>query len=128
MISSHLSPMRPFLGSLLLISLLNLANAKVPADEHFQLDTVAGGFVDAMEIAVTPKGYVFVIERTGAVKLVNPTSGETKVVETLPVELRKGEYARECGLLGITLDPNYGQNKWLYLCLLYTSPSPRDRG
>lgn len=98
-----------------LILLTSQAIAKVPADEHFLLDTVAEGFVDAMEIAVTPEGYVFVIERTGAVKLVNPANGEIKLIETLPVELREKEHARECGLLGITLDPDYAKNNWVYL-------------
>ena len=84
-----------------------------PADEHFRVDTVAGGFVDDMEIAVTPKGYVFVIERTGAVKIVNPSTSETKLIHTIPVEVRKGEFARECGLLGIALDPKFGDNQWL---------------
>lgn len=91
------------------------ALAMPPADDYFRVDTVASGFVDAMEIAVTPKGYVFVVERTGAVKLVNPESGETKLIKTIPVEVRKGEFARECGLLGITLDPEYAKNRWVYL-------------
>ena len=94
---------------------ISCASALPPADEHFQVETVAGDFVDAMEIAVTPAGSVFVIERTGAVKLVNPASGETRVIATIPVEVKKGEFARECGLLGITLDPDYAKNRWLYL-------------
>lgn len=103
------------LASFLLLLSLPAASAKVPADEHFQIDTIAGDFVDAMEIAVTPEGDVFVIERTGAVKLVNSMSGKTKLIATIPVEVRKKEFARECGLLGITLDPNYAKNKWVYL-------------
>lgn len=113
--SIHPFRMRVFL-SFFLLSLSSLAvTAKVPADEHFQVKTVAEGFVDAMELAITPEGQVFVIERTGALKIVNPTSGEIKLIETLPVALREGEFARECGLLGITLDPDYTSNKWLYL-------------
>ncbi|MDA7867614.1 PQQ-dependent sugar dehydrogenase [Akkermansiaceae bacterium] len=103
------------LASFLISLSLPLASAEVPADEHFRVDTIAGGFVDAMEIAVTPEGLVFVIERTGAVKLINPKTSGVKVVATIPVEVRKKEFARECGLLGITLDPNYAQNKWVYL-------------
>jgi glucose/arabinose dehydrogenase/cytochrome c551/c552 len=87
----------------------------LPADEHFVIEDVATGFVDAMEIAVAPDGAVFVVERTGAVKRVLPESGEVETVATLEVEVRKGEYAREAGLLGITLDPNFADNGWLYL-------------
>ncbi|MDB4461064.1 PQQ-dependent sugar dehydrogenase, partial [bacterium] len=101
--------------SVLFILSSPFASAKAPADEYFKVETVAGGFVDAMEMAVTPEGHVFVIERTGAVKLVNPENGKVKGIATIPVEVRKKEFARECGLLGITLDPNYEKNKWVYL-------------
>ena len=73
--------------------------AKAPADEYFKVETVAGSFVDAMEMAVTPEGHVFITERTGAVKLVDPENGKVKVIATIPVEVRKKEFARECGLL-----------------------------
>ena len=107
--------MKRLLSFISLIPLFACAGTHLPADEYFRVDTVAEGFVDAMEIAVTPKGDVFVIERTGAVKIVNPSTNETKLIQILPVELRKGEFARECGLLGIALDPNFGGNQWLYL-------------
>lgn len=107
--------MRKLLPLVFLIPVISNGESRLPADEHFRVDTVAGGFVDAMEIAVTPKGNVFVVERTGAVKIVNPSSGETKIVQSIPVEVRKGEFARECGLLGIALDPKFSENQWLYL-------------
>jgi cytochrome c len=87
----------------------------LPGDEHFVIEDVATGFVDAMEIAVAPDGAVFVIERTGAVKRVSPESGEVATVAILDVEIRNGEFARETGLLGITLDPGFAENQWLYL-------------
>ena len=114
-ISRHAHRMRSLLSFVFLVPLVSWGEMRLPADEHFRVDTVAGGFVDAMEIAVTPKGYVFVIERTGAVKIVNPSTRETKLIHTIPVEVRKGEFARECGLLGIALDPKFGDNQWLYL-------------
>lgn len=104
---------------LLLLPLLTFAQAAVPSDEHFRVDEIAGGFADAMEIAPTPDGKVFLIERTGAVKLVDPTNGGIQEVAKIPVQVRDEQYARECGLLGITLDPKFSENKWLYL---YYSP------
>lgn len=89
--------------------------APVPADEHFKVEKVSEGLVDAMEIAVAGDGRVFIVERTGAVKLFRPNSGETLTVATIPVEVRNGEFARESGLLGITLDPAFDENQWLYL-------------
>ena len=38
------------------ILLATPAHAAPPADEYFRVDTVSDGFIDAMEIAVTPKG------------------------------------------------------------------------
>lgn len=103
------------LASLLLTLSISASSAEPPADEYFKVETVAGGFVDAMELAVTPQGSVFVVERTGAVKLVDARSGETRLIATIPVEVKKGEFARECGLLGITLDPKFSENGWVYL-------------
>ena len=107
--------MTRLLFALFATPLLLLAENTLPSDEHFRVHPVADGFVDAMEIAVTADGNVFVIERTGAVKLVETKSGEVKTIATLEVALRKKEHARECGLLGITLDPKFAQNNWIYL-------------
>jgi hypothetical protein len=60
--------MTRLLFALLATPFLLLAENTLPSDEHFQVHPVADGFVDAMEIAVTSDGNVFVIERTGAVK------------------------------------------------------------
>lgn len=104
-----------FLPALLLCTLPLSAAPKVPADEHFKVETLASGFVDAMEIAITPDDLVYVIERTGGVKLVRPSDGKIHSVANIDVEVRSGSHARESGLLGIALDPNYATNKWVYL-------------
>jgi cytochrome c len=109
-------PAMPRLAHLLVPLLFTaISPAAPPADEFFRVETISEGFVDAMEIAVTPKGQVFVVERTGAVKLVDPASGKTTLVTIIPVEVKKGEFARECGLLGITVDPGFEKNRWVYL-------------
>ena len=67
-----------------------------------------------MEIALTSDGNVLVIERTGAVKLAEIKSWKVKTIAALEVAQRKKEHARECGLLGISLDPKFTQNNWIY--------------
>ena len=63
--------------ALLLLTACPLVQAApIPADEHFVVETIADGFVDAMELAITPEGYVFVTERTGGLKLVRPSDGK----------------------------------------------------
>ncbi|NNC88267.1 MAG: hypothetical protein HKN82_07395 [Akkermansiaceae bacterium] len=111
---------------ILLASLPALAAPVIPRSEFFKVETVAEGFTDAMELAITPEGYIFVIERTGAVKLVRPADGKSLEVAALEVEPRRDGHAEECGLLGIALDPDYAGNKWVYL---YYSPAgiPKQR-
>ena len=97
----------------------------LPGDEHFKVETIAGGFIDAMEMAVASDGRVFVVERTGGVHLYDPRASSTTKIGQLDVAMRKDEgYAREAGLLGITLDPGFASNQWLYL--YYSVPGPRS--
>ncbi|MCB1064729.1 MAG: PQQ-dependent sugar dehydrogenase [Verrucomicrobiae bacterium] len=94
--------------------------SRLPADEHFKVETLADGFIDAMELAVTKDGRVFVVERTGGVMLFDPKTGDVSEVGHLPVAIRQEEFARESGLLGIALDPRFEENGWLYL--FYSRP------
>ncbi len=103
-----------------------LAGPKIPADEHFRVETLVSGLSDAMEIAPDPFGRVFIAERTGVLKLFDPASGEVTTLDVLDVALRHGGDARECGLLGVTLDPNFARNSWIYL--FYSVPNePKQR-
>ncbi len=70
---------------------------------------------DIMEIAVASDGRVFYIERDGVVRVWHPKTGSSFTVGKLSVfkEL-------EDGLIGITLDPNFIGNGWLYL--FYSEP------
>jgi len=88
---------------------------EIPADEYFRTNTITDGLKDPMGIAVAPSGNIYLIERKGALKIIQPSTGEVILLDTLDVETRKGSYARECGLLGIALDPDFAKNKWIYL-------------
>ena len=70
---------------------------------------------DIMEIAVAADGRVFYIERAGTVRMWRPTTQSSVTLDSVPVfkEL-------EDGLLGITLDPAFARNGWLYL--FYSEP------
>ncbi|TAG54744.1 MAG: cytochrome C [Cytophagales bacterium] len=73
---------------------------------------------DPMEIAVSKDGFVFIIERKGKIKLYNPNKKLTKTIGKIDVDL-----GHEDGLLGLTLDPDFELNGWIYL--LYT-PVPHQ--
>jgi cytochrome c len=66
--------------------------------------------VDPMELAVAHDGRVFWAERAGVVKMWQPQDQKTVVIARLPVF-----NGLEDGLLGMTLDPKFDQNHWVYL-------------
>lgn len=69
-----------------------------------------GGLKDPMELAVTPDGRVIYAERGGAVKIWKPATGAVVLAGMLPVFTDL-----EDGLLGLTLDPQFARNGWVYL-------------
>ena len=66
--------------------------------------------VDPMELAVLPDGRVFYIERGGKLKIYKPQNSSIVVAGQLAVST-----TLEDGLLGLTLDPGFATNGWLYL-------------
>jgi cytochrome c len=77
---------------------------------------------DPMELAVTGDGRVIFVERGGAVKIWKPDTKSTVLAAKLEVFRNytgsKG-VSWEDGLVGITLDPGFATNHWVYL---YYSP------
>jgi len=71
---------------------------------------------EPMELAVMPDGKVIFIERRGKMKLYDPETEATRLLATFDVCV-EGNY--EDGLLGLTLDPDFANNGYLYL---YYSP------
>jgi cytochrome c len=65
---------------------------------------------DPMELSIAKDGRVIYIERGGTVKLYDPNSKGTSVIGNVPVFT-----GLEDGLLGVTLDPNFTQNNFVYL-------------
>lgn len=91
---------------------------KVILDSDHDVDgdgQVDDTLVDVMEIAVAPDGRVYLAERAGIVKVWNPAGGHAEPIGTIPVF-----NGLEDGLLGITLDPGFLKNNWIYL--MYSDP------
>jgi cytochrome c len=83
-------------------------------------ETIAGDFADAMAFDIAPDGDVFITEREGRLLRVRPSTGGVFEVAKIPVEhLKKTDrdspYAREDGLQGIALDPDFSKNHFIYL-------------
>ena len=105
--------------------LSGLTIACAPAAE-IQSTTITDKLHDPMEIALVPNGDLLVIEREGRVLRVRPSTGGVFEIGNVPVTAlreadRNSSWAREDGLLGITLDPGFTKNRLLYL--YYSHPS-----
>jgi len=79
-----------------------------------------GELDEPMAFEVARNGQVYIIERKGALKLFDPTTKTTKVIATIPVNTKYTSAAgvqreAEEGLVGLTLDPNFEKNHWVYM-------------
>ena len=84
---------------------------KVVLDADREVDgKLAETLKDPMELAVAPDGRVFTAERAGVVKMWKPDTKTTVIIASINVF-----GGLEEGMLGITLDPNFARNNWVYL-------------
>lgn len=87
---------------------------QTPYDWDFDVDVVTSNLNEPMELAALPDGRVLFIERPGAVHLVDPEAGTDTIINEIEVA-----YGLEDGLIGMTIDPDFAENGWVYL---YHSP------
>ncbi|GDY19453.1 hypothetical protein LBMAG56_07980 [Verrucomicrobiota bacterium] len=78
----------------------------------------AGGLNRPVAMEFAPDGRLFVCEQGGRVRIVKDGVLLPQPFATVAAELRN-----ERGLLGITFDPGFAQNGWVYL--FYTAPVPQ---
>ncbi len=96
---------------------------RVPEENRFNKQSLVAKLDEPTELAVFDDGKVLFAERKGAVKLYNPKTEKTKLVTTIPV-YSKFEY----GLMGLNIDPNFSQNKWVYMYYSHNvSPDTANR-
>lgn len=86
----------------------------LPEENRFTKTILDRNLDEPTELAVANSGKIFFGERKGKLKMYDPKKGKTKVIANLNV-YHKEEY----GLMGVNIDPNFDQNKWIYL---YYSP------
>jgi cytochrome c len=88
-----------------------------PVEGHFIRNVLldSTNVSEPMELAIAKDGKIFFAERKGMVNMLDQNSGVNKTVGTIPVY-----YKYEDGLLGITLDPNFESNRWMYV--MYSAP------
>ncbi|GAB3949837.1 hypothetical protein GCM10028805_26830 [Spirosoma harenae] len=82
-----------------------------PEENRFTKTVLSNDLNEPMELAVAPDGRVFFVERAGKFYLYDPTSKKTRLLYDFPVKA-VDKYLN--GLLGMTIDPNFKQNHYLY--------------
>lgn len=81
----------------------------IPEANRFTKNILLENLNEPMHLAFSNDGYVYFAERGGAIKVFDPVAQKGKLVGNIPV------YSKyEDGLLGITLDPAFKTNRWLY--------------
>ncbi|CAH0995579.1 hypothetical protein EMA8858_01702 [Emticicia aquatica] len=86
----------------------------VPEENRFEKTVLVNDLNNPMELAIAKDGRIFFTELAGNLSVFNTKTNEHKLIHRFPLVMKGGT-----GLIGITLDPNFEQNQWVYL---YYSP------
>ncbi|RYZ97499.1 MAG: hypothetical protein EOP47_21530 [Sphingobacteriaceae bacterium] len=114
---------------LLFISMTNGRSSHSNKGQAMPIDTEQNRFTktvlsekldEPLQMIVFKDNKVLFIERKGNVKLYDPVKKATSIIATIPVSTKyknkQGKISEaEDGLLGVTLDPDFENNHWLYL-------------
>lgn len=86
---------------------------KAPEENRFTKTVLSNDLNEPMEIAVAPSGTVYIVERSGNFYAYHPTDNTTKLIHKLKV-LPDTKEGFGNGLLGMTIDPDFATNKFVY--------------
>jgi cytochrome c len=87
----------------------------VPEENRFTKTVLDFNLDEPTEMTVLPDGKIIFVERKGDVKLYTPSDNKTKVINTFKVGTKF-----EDGVIGLTSDPNFKENNYLYI--FYSHP------
>lgn len=94
----------------------------VPDSNRYTRMVLAQGLDEPLEMAILPNNNVLFVERKGAVKIYEAANKKVKTIASLNVFS-----GIEDGLLGVTLDPGFVNNHWIYLYYAPAGPDSIDR-
>lgn len=78
-------------------------------DFRFQVETLAEGMPQPMQIKIAPDGRIFFNEYLGKLRILHPETKEITLAGTIKVFT-----SQENGFLGFALDPNFAANQFIY--------------
>lgn len=96
-----------------------VSTPRMPEENRFSKVVLEDNLNEPMELAILPNGNVIFIERYGAIKMYDKALQETRVVDSIAVSTKytdpEGKVSEgEDGLLGVSLDPDFKTNNWMY--------------
>lgn len=89
--------------------------ARVPEANRFSKVVFKNNFDEPTEMAILPDNRIMFIERKGNVKLYDPKDDSLRIINTFKVWTKS-----EDGMIGLTIDPHFLENKWVYI--FYSHP------
>lgn len=92
--------------------------SSLPDPTRFVKTVLANELTEPMQFGMLPDGKILLVERRGAIKLLDPHTGLINVAYKLPVHSEE-----EDGLMGLAIDPDWERNHWIYL---YYSPAGKE--
>ena len=108
-------------GRVQLTGAQNTAGATVTVrriPEQVRAETVAQGLEVPWALAFAPDGRIFVTERPGRIRVIQ----NDRLLEQ-PLAVLEVASVSEAGLMGIAVDPDFGDNGYLYICYTYRTDS-----
>ena len=87
---------------------------ELPEENRFEKTVLVNDLNNPMELAVAPDGRVILTELAGNLTVFDTKTNKRKLIHRFPLTMKGGT-----GLIGITLDPDFENNGWIYL---YYSP------
>jgi cytochrome c len=105
---------------------------RMPEENRFSKVVLDFNLNEPTEMAILPDNNILFLERKGLVKYFDNAMQKTEVIDTIVVstkynpdkEGKRGE--AEDGLLGLTLDPNFKENHWIYLYYSDPGTAPKN--
>ena len=93
-------------------TIIGVSDTTKPEDNRFipVVLTPEASLDEPMMFQVTQNGIVYIIERKGGLKKIDPNTNTVSLITTLPVYT-----GFEQGLIGLALDPDFEDNHWIYL-------------
>ncbi len=82
--------------------------------QTLELETVASGLTGPVDIAHCGDGRIFIVERAGVIKILQPT-GQVSATPFLDISGPVHSGGGEQGLLGLAFHPQYAQNGFFYV-------------